>query len=375
MPEKQKLDILDGLRGIAILFVFWHHLYQENVTKVYLGLFTIDLTSIVATGGSYGVDLFFFLSGFCLFYPYARALFDGVPFPTLGHFAYQRAIKILPSYAIAIAGMIWIHQIVLPASGNLYGHVLLHLFFIHTLFDESFSSINPVFWSLGLEIQFYLIFPLIARCMLRGALGMTLLTLTFAAVGRVYVMNHPGSAPGWPGHQLATEIDPFVTGMFTAYLFRALTTRHQALVHPRRAWAWTLLAALGVGLYLFTASLVYHVHDPAFERYMLLPLDIAFFAVTLGSLFGAAHWQAAIGDPVLAFYARISYNLYLWHTVLRDELFQHRVLPLSLDDPRYLFFLALLSLLCATAFATLLTYGIERPLMRLRPFARKHAAA
>lgn len=362
-----KLDILDGLRGIAILFVFWHHLCQETLTQLHFGSLSIDLTPIVAQGGSYGVDLFFFLSGFCLLYPYVRAHFDGCTPPTVTHFIYQRAVKILPSYLIAIFGMIWIKHIVLPPSGNLGQHIFLHLLFIHTWFSDSFTSINPIFWSLGLEVQFYAIFPLLAHCMLRKPFHTMISALIFASAARFYAMQHTNMIPGWPGHQLPMEIDPFVTGMFSAYLFRMLATKHKAAVEPARAWAWSLLAIAGVLLYILSSTLAYELHDAAYERYMLLPLDISFFAVTLGSLFGAAGRYTLLNNPLLSFYARISYNLYLWHTALRDEIVEHGVLSWSWGNTHYLLYLTLFSLLCSTLFASLLTFGIERPLMRLRP--------
>ena len=72
----EHLAPLDGLRGIAIALVVWFHLWEITWwlrADAHLGPFTMNLNAIPEPG-FIGVDLFFFLSGFVLFFPYARAL-------------------------------------------------------------------------------------------------------------------------------------------------------------------------------------------------------------------------------------------------------------------------------------------------------------
>src|SRR6516225_6476122 len=103
-PGVSHVAVLDGLRGIAIAGVVWYHawLVSKIPSSVSIGPYTVDLQPL-AQAGFMGVDPFFFVSGFCLFYPYARHLFEGKPLPTIADFAVRRAEKILPSYAIALA--------------------------------------------------------------------------------------------------------------------------------------------------------------------------------------------------------------------------------------------------------------------------------
>ena len=81
--------MLDGLRGLAIALVVWYHAWLVSGQ----GLAGINF---VAEAGFLGVDLFFFISGFCIFYPYARSMRDGRPAPTKRRFFSRRALKILP---------------------------------------------------------------------------------------------------------------------------------------------------------------------------------------------------------------------------------------------------------------------------------------
>ncbi len=101
---RDRLGPLDGLRGIAIALVVWFHLWQITWLRANVAPFhhALDFNAIPETG-FFGVDLFFFISGFCLYYPYARATFEGKPARAVGEFLYRRALKILPAYLLAIA--------------------------------------------------------------------------------------------------------------------------------------------------------------------------------------------------------------------------------------------------------------------------------
>jgi peptidoglycan/LPS O-acetylase OafA/YrhL len=99
---------------------------------------------------------------------------------------------------------------------------------------------------------------------------------------------------------------------------------------------------------------------------------VAFLAITLGSLFAFPLWQRALGNPVLVFLSTISYNLYLWHQPIARALLVAHVPPWigasEHNDPvwglRYSFVAVAAGLVVATA----VTFGVERPLLRRRPF-------
>jgi peptidoglycan/LPS O-acetylase OafA/YrhL len=283
-------------------------------------------------------------------------------------------IKILPSYLILIFGSIALSFHFYFSSAQsaawTFRQVVLHLLFIHNWFEDGYGSIGLVLWSLGVEVQFYLIFPLIAWCMLRQLLLTMLYALSWGMLDRRLELTRQWVIVGNPAHQLPGEIDLFVTGMYAAYLFRALATRHQAFVHPSRAWAWTLLGVTGLFLYAATSHVAYTAYERPYDRFLVPLLDIAFFSTTLGFLFGVPTWRIILGNPLLTFYAGISYNFYLWHLVVQDQMLKHDFPHIDPSDPHWLLFFTLFNCLCSSLLAALLTYGIERPLMRLTPFVK-----
>ena len=101
-PTTQRREIaeLDGLRALAILLVLWCHLTAFGALR---GLNVgPPLLHLLGDFGFAGVFLFFILSGFLLFLPYARALLAGAAWPSARAFYRKRARRILPAYYLTL---------------------------------------------------------------------------------------------------------------------------------------------------------------------------------------------------------------------------------------------------------------------------------
>jgi peptidoglycan/LPS O-acetylase OafA/YrhL len=167
------LGYLDGLRGLAALYVVFHHAWQFAVSRPdaaqlprWFTIFTLFKP------GSYGVTVFIVLSGYCLALPVARAA-DPQLNGGLTRFLTQRARRILPPYYAAVAlsialllvnptlreptGTKW--DIALPAltPASIASHVAL----FHNLVEPWQWKLNPPLWSVALEWQIYFLFALL----------------------------------------------------------------------------------------------------------------------------------------------------------------------------------------------------------------------
>jgi peptidoglycan/LPS O-acetylase OafA/YrhL len=159
--------------------------------------------------GYLGVHLFLVLSGFCLTYPLAR---EGAAAMRLDlrWFFIRRAWRILPPYYIALAffcALPVLEAVVRRALGRpvgsvfpfTAGQVMSHLLMLHNLSPAWVRTINGSFWSLALEWQLYLVFPLLVAAFRRWGPARALagvLVLTLAYRGWVYAL-HAGSG-SWP---------------------------------------------------------------------------------------------------------------------------------------------------------------------------------
>jgi peptidoglycan/LPS O-acetylase OafA/YrhL len=365
--ESRRLAAIDGLRGVAILLVVWYHVWLMTFQSLAFTVagHSIDLSSFGATG-YLGVDLFFFLSGFCIFYPYAKSQVAGTPRPTLGHFFSRRALKIVPSYVLCIAVLVGFGYQRYANGGAEFRDLAVHALFIHNWFPDSLGSINGVLWSLGDEVQFYLLFPLIAFCVLRKP-STTLLGLI--AVGVLWRWAISGSGLANQYEQLPGVIDLFAVGMLVAYAYWFLRLKEPSIAG--RASFWTTVAVLGVLGFICLIQGAWQVRyapggiQSLQMQYRTL-IALLFGAIALGTLFAHSFWVRIVANPVLIFLAAISYNLYLWHQVIGYTMLRTALFPKGAHDPHvqwvYTFVVVALSLVTATA----VTYLFERPILNGR---------
>jgi peptidoglycan/LPS O-acetylase OafA/YrhL len=368
------LAALDGLRGIAILLVVWYHLWLVSWLSADVTVLgkTFNFNVFPETGMT-GVYLFFFISGFCLFYPYAQTMFDGRPPQSVAMFAYRRILKIAPSYYVGIALWIAFGFASFSSFGDGVRQVVTHVLFIQTFWDDTYSGINGVLWSLAVEVQFYAIFPLLCWAFVRRPIVAFLATAVVANAYRLVVVHHPNVSHEI--EQLPGAIDVFASGMFAAWAYRAIAARLPALAN--RKDVWTCVAVLGIGAIVAALENIYaHRNDTAWiltwNTYGVPTIALAFIPATVGSLFAFNAWQRILGNPALLGLSFVSYNLYLWHQVLAQWLESRHIAGFHGTDPsidssvRLLYF----GTACALGIgvAWVITVCVEQPLLRRRPF-------
>ena len=340
------VGVFDGLRGIAILAVVWYHL--TLVTGV-------TPTSLVAQTGFMGVDLFFFVSGFCLFWPHARHIFEGRAAPTIGEFAERRLEKILPSYFVALAVMTAAHASWFPTTAALVWNVVVHALFIHPWWWATFGSISGPFWTLGIEVQFYALFPLFVGAFRRQPI-LVFLSMTAAAhLYRAWVASLGADNALYATDQLPAVLDVFGAGMLAAYAIGSFASREMTVARRTVSTAGAIVA-LGLLVALLSDLRDALVAGGPAAQYAWLNEHRALFALDFfalaSSAFGALPaLRYAFANPLFIFAAAISYNVYLWHLEIIVWLSQLHVPP---------FFAAVVAVFAGW----LATVAIERPLLK-----------
>ena len=351
-----RLELLDGLRGLAILLVVWYHAWLVTGQQ-------LSGINVVAQAGYLGVDLFFFISGFCLFAPHARALVSGGAIPSTRRFFARRVLKIVPSYLLAIAVFAIVYRARFGSPGDELAHVAGHLLFLHTLWPAAFGSLSGPLWTLGVEVQFYLIFPVVAALFRRAPVATYLALVALAETYRLAIDGLGASSDFFAINQLPAYLDVFGAGLFAAWLVAGGRLGAPASPLVRRLLPALPLAIVAAGVTYFGSlgpdgNEVASVHE-ALNRWRIV-IGPACLALTLALAVGAPSWQRAFGWAPLTFLSTISYNLYLWNLEIAVWL---RETPLA---PAVAFALALgISLLVATC----ITFAVERPILFGRPLA------
>ncbi len=362
-------DVLDGFRGLAILLVVVYHtwLFSWYTPDVHMLGIAVPL-DVFARTGYLGVELFFFISAFVLFFPVVERHASGRDAVSLRSFAYRRFLKIAPSYAIALLATAW-------SARSLHVDVALgpalaqHALLVQNFFSSNLGQANSVFWSLAIEVQFYVVFPALAWAFVRrpvvAALAMVAIALAYRyGVSGCCLLVEPAN------RQLPAFFDIFAAGMLCAYGVARLRERSDLVRRLRPAFTLAAIAA-ACALFALLRSANGIQYDPGGrERWILT--NRTFFAAALGALvfasaFGLRAWRAAIANPFFVYLSLISYNLYLWHTLVMIWLWKHHAIPSATpnphDDDRWKLAFIIAGWTLSLAISTAITYFVERPIL------------
>lgn len=182
---------IDGLRFIAIFTVFLYHsgTQLKRLSNIDFKVPpTHTLLDWITSKGSLGVEIFFAISGFILALPFAQSYLKDAPKVNLKGYYIRRLTRLEPPYIVSLT-LLFIFIVVSNTTPikEATNHYLASLFYLHNIIYNKWSSINPVAWSLEVEVQFYLLAPfffrlfLIQRSKLRHLIivGLILLMISF----------------------------------------------------------------------------------------------------------------------------------------------------------------------------------------------------
>lgn len=326
-----------------------------------------------------GVTIFFLLSGFLLYRPFALRSVAAGPRPSVGRFLWRRALRIFPAlWLFGIVTLTWITPY--PTHPTDYLHYLtLTQVYDHHDYDPNLTQL----WTLTVEVSFYLLIPLFAwlvarptrtpvRAVRRQLIGLG--TLATVALAYNVVQGRAHSANSEALLWLPPHLDWFALGMFLA-LLSALPDDLPALTGLRTtvdAWAgslrtcWTiaglafLIATLPVGVPYSLAPALWW--QWTMQHYLF---GVAAFFFMLPLVLGTPSSNGLPGrllsSGVARTLANMSYAIYLWHVPVM--LLVQRKLGYASFSGHFLPILVL-TVSITTVVAACSWYLLERPLLR-----------
>jgi peptidoglycan/LPS O-acetylase OafA/YrhL len=229
-PARPWLAGLDGVRGLAALFVVVHHVFL----RAFPG-YPVDRAPLWAGWliyGRFAVVVFIVLSGFSLALSPAR---HGWRLDAIPRFARRRALRILPAYYAALAFSLAVAWLILPPPGQAVPDaksVAVNGLLVQNLVAA--PTPDRSFWSIAVEAQLYVAFPLLLLMVRRsGAVVMVAtVTLVVATVGLL--------APHVSGlHVFVIESPPDLAALFALGVASAGVVGASS---ARRSWPWVGLA-------------------------------------------------------------------------------------------------------------------------------------
>jgi peptidoglycan/LPS O-acetylase OafA/YrhL len=331
-----RFEELDVLRGAAALCVVLSH-YSSHCARYFgAGPFGVHLPTIY---GFHAVQLFFMISGFVIYFTLERSA-------TWKDFAFSRVTRLYPAYWTSVTLMVLLERVVFGRPVWIGGYVTNM-----TMFQEflGFSNLDNVFWSLTIEVAFYVIMGVLlsvglsARIELVGAIWLVLACL-WSAVDQYLGIALPAALP----RVLILRYAPF----FVAGIAFYLVSRRG----PTPVRLGLIAAALASAAFI---DGLWDADTPAIAwSDLLYRLGVAVVLFGLFALAVGGRLRFAV-SPVTLWFGTISYCLYLSHRNLGySTLFRLHDRGVAISTS------FLIALADALILAVVLTYAVERPAMR-----------
>lgn len=338
----KRIPQLDAVRGLAVLLVLVHN--TDIYPTLHLGF--------IATNGWMGVDLFFVLSGF---------LITGILLDTKNSSGYfknfyiRRSLRIWPLYYSALFFMFIVVPVVRPAetsdifgprSGPWWAYLIFLQNYLVKIPTQALGLLGAT-WSLGVEEQFYLAWPLIVRFCSTAQLRMIALGVIFISPAlRFYLSIHGAQIYFNP----PCRLDGLMAGALLALLFRSKTFAPTRFV--KTAWIVLFVSApLAVMIDRFDARWI--------DLSLVALASCAF--VYLGLFSGQKQLRALLGNRFLIYTGTISYGIYLLEKIPEDivKVFHFERTP----------FLAFgFTVIVTYAMAALSWNVLEKPFLKLKKY-------
>jgi peptidoglycan/LPS O-acetylase OafA/YrhL len=373
--ETRHIGTLDGVRAVAAYGVIATHAGFNSGRSLDNGPFAPLLARL-----DFGVTLFFLLSGFLLFRPFAVAALTNTPGPRVGSFWWRRFLRIAPAYWLTIVVVLGVLTTQQPTTR---GEWRSYLLLTQTYDGHNIDSSLTRMWTLATEIGFYAALPLLAIAARRlgsrrpqaGQLGLV------AALGvgalAASLINQAIAGDYSAGRLwLPVYLDWFGLGMLLAiasipvdHPARLVVTLRELARAPGTCWIfgallfWISTLPIAGPRNLLAASW----WEFASKHYLY---GAAAFFFLLPVALGSAGWiRRLLGNRFMSWLGAISYGVYLWHLPLLIAI-QHWLGWHTFGG--HFLELFVLTTLAATAAAAASWYLLERPLLRRlsRPWRR-----
>jgi len=383
----------DGLRAIAAISVLLlHTAFVSGFTmRSSFGIYTSRL--------EIGVSVFFLISGFLLYRPFAVSHLAARPAPDTRRFWERRLLRIVPAYWLALTLLTYVFHLVTMGPG--VGEVFIHYFFLQIYFPKAVFFGIPQAWSICTEMSFYLFLPLYAavvglrrrvqqRQLLVELVGIVALFATSVAFrwwsthlpvikvvnGHFQAVCYPNCAtqapvpalmPDW----LPARLDLFAFGMLLAVLSAWWTERASEPGWLSNRWMpW--ISWVGAGVAFWGSS---HLGIPLTPLFLTTPIKgielqtlygVFAFLLLLPAVFGpqdASLIRRFLRCWPVASLGVISYGIYLWHLDLINQFvswsgYVKGAIP---------YWILIGAVMAMTIVAASISYfGLERPILRVK---------
>lgn len=333
-PSVTRLDSLDFLRGLCALAVVIFHFHSWGGLK-----FPEAWEGFLAVCGTYGVSVFFVLSGYSLAHGYGDKFSDGIKVDAVLRYSRRRIARLMPLFGLVVLASIAGKMLTGAAVPDVFT-ILANLLLVFGFVDPALSPVIGG-WSIGIEVVFYVAFPLLI-VMRRYAVIVVAISVFLSAWLSSIVAAQGSLEAAWVDYvSPANHMVFFATGAYAGF-------------YLRRKPQWAPVAGLlGIACIL---SLIWIISAGADELAVVTGLRRALLVLLSVFLVVVTSRISMSGNPLFAsLFGAASYPLYLIHPLV--YFLGARFLPQAT-------MLFLFLLLASIVLALLVDLVIDKPLQR-----------
>ena len=373
MSEKIYFANLDALRSIAAILVLFAHILSEYLIKYFPDAiwFTNPVTQFFFVNGGFGVQIFFSLSGFLITYLLLSEMKTKGKF-NLRNFYIRRVLRIWPVYFIVVGFVFIVYQgikILLHIDSIIYESPLMSVLFLSNydlirilstegMYDNGMLALT---WSVSVEEQFYLVWPLIF--LLAGIHRIKYAIISIISIA-VFFMLWGHNDINMLYHHTISNLIFLGAGALLAYL--------QVYEHKSLKWfiniskrQWTSILLVFIILLIFTKELLFS-YSYGYIMYFILSAVFLFFLLLMLTYKVNRPIEFSRATVLLKM-AKYTYGLYMYHRIAGFILSVIVYKALKFTPGIYLDLIVVLIQFVLTFIMAYLSYKyMEQPILRYK---------
>lgn len=307
---------VDIFRAVSLVLVMIYHGWVLTGAQPFKYAL---VTLLISLGGEIGVTSFFALSGYGIYCSLRRneEIEGKINYIEYGK---KRMHRIIPQYVLCIVVVVLLS---LPVYLSIDGveNIVTHLLFIHNWFPKYHGSINGVFWTMGVMVQFYIVAPVLYKGIKKYGLKMHVLcvigTILMKYMMYQYILPYAGRTDlaFFGGRQLITALDNFLIGMLVAYLIQ----EKKMNLNGEAAILGCLFAAIEV-VCVCQLGVIYGIHTNNMSGYIWHSLLALGIGVIMLSISYIRCNENNIICKMFLWLSKYEYGIYIWHMLILNKM-------------------------------------------------------
>lgn len=306
---RPRIQTLDGLRFLAAIGVLWIHAWTEHGNpRLRLGIF--NLSDFLAIGAN-GVDLFFVISGFCMYYFYGSK--SEFSYHDFYRFIIKRWVRLSPAFYAATIIYLLVEKFIYHSNIDGIFGFLHSVFYLNFIFGQYNSASH--FWTLTVEWQFYFTIPFLLiyqnKVGFKNTFFIIFGTVFFIAIISVLLL---GNQFDFLASTILFRGIEFGCGIIAARLL----IKNAAFLNNRVLWLLTFVIITYLGRILISKqvlTLSLHYYN-LFKLLGFTLMGVGFAGILYLSVTSTKWLNLILGNKLFKTMGRISYSFYLLHGLI-----------------------------------------------------------